>query len=172
MPTGKTGDTMPHRPSTQSEEQILRRHHKQPADNATVSPAVTMPTVELAAELAAILASCNEHLLDLHKQATEIAFAEAAAVQAAWLKTVSAVAELLPHASDRANMTRMIEIVDAWLQVVTQTQTALIGLIGHAAIADSQTSVTPASARPATIERRKLAVVIDFPDRRRTGLRL
>jgi hypothetical protein len=146
---------------------MLKGHREQLADKAATERVVTMPTVELATELTAILASCNEHLFDLHKQAAEIAFAEAAAVQAGWLKAATAVAELMPHASDRANATRMFEIVDAWLEVVTQTQTALIGLIGQATIADGAMAATPASAPPPTIERRKLAMVIDFPDRRR-----
>jgi hypothetical protein len=145
----------------------LGRHNKRLADATIVGQDFTMPAAELAADLTAILASCNERLFDLQKQATEVAFAEAAAAQAAWLKAVTAMAGLMPQASDRANTMQMIEIVNAWLQVVAQTQTALIGLIGHVAMAGGREATTAPLAHPPPVERRRLAVVIDFPDRRR-----
>jgi len=142
---------------------MARRQSVKPAAGG---PVPTAAVDALASELSAVLASCNERLLDLHRQASELAFAEASAVQAAWLNAATAITQLLPRQSDRANAMRSIEIVSAWLQVITQTQTALIGLMEQAALAGNR--APPGSpARTGMADRRKLAVVISFPDRRR-----
>jgi hypothetical protein len=142
----------------------VRRQQQQQTIAATTAEVMHgAPATGMAAELAGILASSNARLLDLQREAADIAFAEAAAVQAAWLQAMTAMAELLPQASDRANTMRFIDITNAWLQVVTQAQMALIELVGQAARAEGRPT---ASDRPEMVERRKTAVVINFPDRR------
>jgi hypothetical protein len=145
----------------------VKRHKEHAAEAATVNADISMPAAGLTGELTAILASCNDRLLDLQKQATEIVFVEVAAVQAAWLKAVMAMAQMAPQESDRTTTARLIEVVNDWFEVVTQAQTALVKLIGKSALAGGQGMSDLALAdQSMPPERRKLALVINFPDRR------
>ncbi len=148
----------------------MKRHKEQAVEAATVNADISLPATGLTGELNAILASCNERLLDLQKQATEIVFVEVAAVQAAWLRAVMAMTQMAPQEPDRANTARLIEVVNDWFEVVTQAQTALVELIGRSALTGGQgmADFAPA-AQSLPTERRKLAVVINFPDRRRAA---
>jgi hypothetical protein len=149
----------------------VKRHKEHVVELATVNQDISLTAAGTTAELTAILTSCNERLLQFQVQAAEIVFAEVAAVQAAWLRAVTAVAEMMPQDSDRANTKRLIEVVDGWFHAVTEAQTALVGLIGRSAMTGSRgmtdfsQGIVPASSP----ERRRLAVVINFPDRRRTA---
>lgn len=142
---------------------------RQTTGTAAVAGTGTTPANEFSAELIAIFASSNERLLELQKQAGELAVAEMVALQAGWLQTASAMAELRPRPPDLAKAMRGAEIATAWFRVATEAQIALIGLIGRAALSRGLAAATsePGSGRPRMPERRKTAVVIDFPDRRR-----
>lgn len=147
----------------------MKRHKEHAVETATVDQNVfSLQAAGLTAELTAILATCNERLLDLQKRAGDIVLEEAAAIQAAWLRAVTAMAEMAPQESDHANATRLVELVSGWFQIVTQAQTALIELIGKSALAERHAMADLAEQnRYAVAERRRLAVVINFPDRRR-----
>lgn len=121
------------------------------------------PAALAGAELSAVFVACNERLIDLQKQAVDIAFAEAAAIQSAWVAAASVMFGLLPQPSDRANTARLVDIAGAWLRVVGQTQTAWLELVAGA------NAGAPAGTRErrSLPERRRMAVVINFPDRRR-----
>ena len=147
---------------------IVKRHKEHLVEHATVDQDVSLTAAGTTAELTAILASCNERLLEFQIQATDIVFAEVAAVQAAWLKAVTAVVEMAPQESDREKAKRLVEVVDGWFQVVTQAQTALVGLIGRSVMTGGRSLADLAHGNlPVPAERRRLAVVINFPDRRR-----
>ena len=142
----------------------MKKHKEVQAEAATVELHRKLPATGLTGELSAILDTCSRHLFKLQQQATEIVLSEAAAVQAGWLRAVTSMAELLPDEADRANTARLVAIVNDWFQVMTQAQAALVDLIGRSALAgDSPTQ------RVAFAERRRLAVVINFPDRRRAA---
>jgi hypothetical protein len=148
----------------------VKRHKEHAAESATVNSGVSIHAAGLTGELTAILSSCNDRLLDLQKQATEIVFVEVAAVQAAWLRAVTAMVQMAPQESDRANTARLIEVVNDWFEVVTQAQTALVKLIGRSALAGEHGLSDHAHAgQSMPAERRRLALVINFPDRRRVA---
>lgn len=147
----------------------MKRHKEHVVEHATVDQDVSLTAAGTTAELTAILASCNERLLEFQIEATEIVFAEVAAVQAAWLKAVTAVVEMAPQDSDRENAKRLVKVVDGWFHVVTEAQTALVGLIGRSVMMTGGRGLADLAHGdlPVPAERRRLAVVINFPDRRR-----
>jgi len=148
----------------------VKRHKESAAHAPSVEPGHKLPAAGLTGELTAILEACSQRLLELQEEAAAIVFSEAAAIQAAWLRAVTSLTEMLPQDADRANTARLIAIVNGWFRVMTQAQTAMVELIGKSATAGARLPATQAPASwPNSSERRRLAVVINFPDRRRAA---
>ena len=148
----------------------MKRHKESATGAPSVDPRYRLAAAGLTGELSAILEACNQRMLELQQEATAIVFSEAAAIQSAWLRAVTSMAEMLPHEADRANTARLIAVVNGWFQVMTQAQTALVELIGKSATGSAlHLEGRHAASWPDYAERRKLAVVINFPDRRRAA---
>jgi hypothetical protein len=142
----------------------MSRHRKHAGQVVDISQ-IPLPAAGLGAELTALLSTCNERLFDLQRQATDIVFAEVAAIQGAWLRAVTAATDLAPHEADRANAARLLEVITDWFQAVTQTQTALVDLLGRSTKGHAAPAHRP-HTHAVLVERRKMAIVINFPDRR------
>ena len=130
---------------------------------------IPLPTIETVAQVTTLLATSNERLIELQHEATNVALTEISMRQSEMIKAMSKVADILPWPHlHHANAQRVVEVMRSWFEVVTETQAALLELMGESFLSRTprtRRSATPAASVVAT-ERRHLSLVIDFPDRR------
>ena len=126
---------------------------------------IPLPTIETVAQLTTLLASSNERLIELQHEATNVTLTEISMRQTEMLKAMNRVADILPWPHlHHANAQRIIEVMRAWFEVVTETQAAMVELMGES-FSPRRNNLSPRQAAfPG--ERRNQSVVIDFPDRR------
>ena len=130
---------------------------------------IPLPTIETVAQVTTLLATSNERLIELQHEATNVALTEISLRQSEMITAISKVADILPGPHlHHANAQRVVEVMRAWFEVVTETQTELIALMGESFLSRAQrperSAAPAASISPA--DRRHMSVVIDFPDRR------
>lgn len=123
------------------------------------------PTMHTIMRMSTLMVSLRERLMQIQTEAANVAIAEMGRRKSgpgAGAETTEGVPPLPQLHEDHAR--RINELTRAWFDTVASAQAGMSALTGY----------LPAGAQPAggstpLVERRKRAVLIDFPDRRRVG---
>ena len=125
------------------------------------------PAMEMALRMNTLLASSCRRVLEFQHDVAGFAIAETSAYQGELMRAMSAVAQYSwPHIHQQ-DKPRIVEVTRAWFDLVSQTQAAMIQVLRDYAVDRGQRMpAVPTRDMGALFERRRKAVVINFPERR------
>jgi hypothetical protein len=125
------------------------------------------PVMETALRMHTLVASSYARLVALQQEAARLANAEISVYQVELLGAMGAAAQFPWLSMRQLNETSMAELTRAWYELATQAQTALLRVLrGSVLDRDRYLPLIPEREVAASLDRRKTAVVINFPDRR------
>ena len=141
--------------------------HKQDAAASHRSANSLWSATETVLGMHTLMVSSYERLVEFRHEAAGMAIAEIAAYQRELLRAMGALVQVTwPHIHQQ-NESQFLELTRAWLELASQTQTAMVQVLRESILGPGQ-GMPPVLGQEtsAFVERRRKSVVIDFPNRR------
>lgn len=140
---------------------------KQDAADRQHSAGTRWPVMEMALRMNTLLASSYRRALEFQHDTASFAIAEISAYQSELMRAMGAAAQFSwPH-NHQQDKPKIVEVTRAWFELFSQTQAAMIQVLRDYAVElGERVPAVPGQPMGALFDRRRKAVVIDFPERR------
>ena len=144
----------------------MLKHMHQAAD-CQLSAIPLGPVMETALKISTLFASSYARLVALQQEAASLVNAEISVYQVELLGAMGAAAQFPWLSMRQLDETSMPELTRVWYELATQAQAAMLRVLrGSVLDRDRYLPLVPEKEVAASLDRRKTAVVINFPDRR------